>query len=150
MVALYQEKVPTHVRIFQLRRNEKGTLAGLSTTNAPVEQLLNYRDTILRAARTVDPAIIDIIKNETWKRLKMHGIPLERYLGKGTFGLNKLRAEIESENQGVEIPMEMRWLGRVPDIKQRFKNAEARGGSVTFVVRGQEMADIIIRKGLVF
>ena len=110
--------------------------------------MLSYRDTILRAARTVDPAIIDIVKNETWKRLKMHGVPLERYLGKGTFGLNKLRAEIESENQGVEIPMEMRWLGRVPDIKQRYKNAEARGGSVTFVVRGQEMADLIIRKGL--
>ena len=69
-------------------------------------------------------------------------------MGKGTFGLNKLRAEIESENEGVEIPMEMRWLGRVPDIKQRFKNAEVRGASVTFVVRGQQMADRIIRGGL--
>ena len=149
-MALYQEKVPTHIRIFQLRRNEKGTLAGLSTPNTPDEQLLNYRDTILRAARTVDPAIIDIVKNETWKRLKMHGVLLERYLPveKGTFGLNKLGAEIESENQGVEIPMEMSWLGRVPNIKQRFKNAEVRGRLVTFMVRGQEMADLIIRRGL--
>ena len=97
-MALYQEKVPTHIRIFQLRRNERGTPAGLSTPNAPAEQLLSYRDTILRAARTVDPAIVDIVKNETWRRLKIHGVPLERYLGKGTFGLNKLRAEIESEN----------------------------------------------------
>ena len=147
-MALYQLKVPTHIRICQLRRNEKGTLAGLPTPNALVDQLLNYRDTILRAARTVNPAIIDIVKNETRKRLKMHGVPLERYLGKGTFKLNKLKAEIESGNQGVEIPMAMRWLGRIPDIKQRIKNAEARGGSVTFVVRGQEMADLIIRKGL--
>ena len=64
-MALYQEKAPTHIRIFQLRRNDIGTLAGLSTPNAPVEQLLNYGDTILRAARTVDTAIIDIVKNET-------------------------------------------------------------------------------------
>ena len=118
------------------------------TPFAPVGQLLHFRDTILRAARTVDPAIVNITANETWKRLKIHGVPLERYLGKGTFGLNKLRAEIESENEGVEIPMEMRWLGRVPDIKQRFKNAEVRGASVTFVVRGQQMADRIIRGGL--
>ena len=79
---------------------------------------------------------MNITANETWKRLKIHGVPLERYLGKGTFGLNKLRTEIESENEGVEIPMEMRWLGRVPEIKERFQNCEARGGSVTVMVRG--------------
>ena len=48
--ALFQEGVPTHIRIFQLCKNEKGTIAGLSTPFAPVEQLLLYRDTILRAA----------------------------------------------------------------------------------------------------
>ena len=43
--------------------------------------------------------------------------------------------------------MEMRWLGRVPDIKERYKNTEVRGAWVTFVVRGQQMADRIIRTG---
>lgn len=147
-MALYQEKVPTHIRIFQLRRNAKGTLVGLSTPFAPIEQLLAHRDTILRAARTVDPAIVDITANETWKRLKIHGVPLERYLGKGTFGLNKLRAEIESENEGVEIPMEMRWLGRVPTIKERYHTQQIRGSSVTFVVRGQGTAERLIKSGL--
>ena len=147
-MALHQEGISTHIRIFQLRRNDKGTLAGRSTPFALVGQLLHYRDTILRAARTVDPAIVNITANETWKRLKIHGIPLERYLGKGTFRLNKLRAEIESENEGVEIPMEMRWLDRVPDIKQQFRNTEVRGASVTFVVHGQQMADRIIEQGL--
>ena len=112
-MALHQEGVSTHIRIFQLRRNDKGTLAGLSTPFAPIGQLLHYRDIILWAARTVDPAIVNITANETWKRLKIHGVSLERYLGKVNFGLNKLRAEIESENEGIEIPMEMRWLGRV-------------------------------------
>ena len=147
-MALYQEKVPTHIRIFQLCRNAKGTLAGLSTPFAPIEQLLAYRDTILRAARTVDPAIVDITANKTWKRLKIHGVPLERYLGKGTFGLNKLWAEIESENEGVEIPMEMRWLGRVPTIKERYHAQQIWGSSVTFVVRCQGTAERLIKSGL--
>ena len=145
---LHQEGVPTHIRMFQLRRNDKGTLAGLSTPFAPIDQLLAHRNTILRAALTVDPTVIDITANETWRRVKIHGVPLNRYLGKGTHGLEKLREEIEAENEGVEIPMQIRWLGRVPDIKQRSAEGAIRGSSVTFVVRGQPMADKIIKSGL--
>ena len=108
---LYQEGVPSHIRTFQLRKNTRGTLAGLPTPFAPVEQLLLYKDTIIRAARTIDPSIVDITANETWRRVKIHGVPLNRYLGRGTYGLDKLREEIEAENEGVEIPRQMRWLG---------------------------------------
>ena len=73
---------------------------------------------------------------------------IERYLGKGTFRLNKLRAEIESENEGVEIPMEMRWLGWAPSIKERYHAQQIRGSSVTFVVRCQGTAERLIISGL--
>lgn len=101
----------------------------------PINQLLAHRNTILRAALTVDPTVIDITAYETWHRVKIYGVPLNRYLGKGTHGLEKLREEIEAENEGVEIPMQIRWLGRVPDIKQRSVEGAIRGSSVTFVVR---------------
>ena len=119
--AMFQEGVSTHIQfcIFQLRRNTCGMLSGLSTPYTPVFQLLAYRDTIIQAARTVDPGIINITSNETWKRVKIHGVPLFLYMGKGTNGLNKLREEIEVENEGVEIPMEIRWLGRVSTIRDR-------------------------------
>lgn len=42
-----------------------------------------YKDTILRAARTIEPDIVDITANEAWRRVKIHGVPLNRYLGKG-------------------------------------------------------------------
>lgn len=145
---LYQEGVPSHIRIFQLRKNTRGTLAGLSTPFAPVEQLLLYKDTVIRAARTMDPTIVDITANETWRRVKIHGVSLSRYLGKGTHGLDKLRQEIEAENEGVEISMQMRWLGRVPTIKERVAREGIRGSSVTFVVHGQPMADRIIKSGI--
>ena len=145
--ALHQEDVPTHIRMFQLRRNAKGTIAGLSTPFAPIEQLLGARDTVIRAARTVDLSIVDITANETWHRVKIHGVPLNRYLGKGTHGLEKLREELEAENEGLEIPMQIRWLGRVPVIRERAATDGIRGSSVTFVVRGQPMADRFIRSG---
>lgn len=65
--ALYQEETPTHIRIFSLRRNEKGTLRGLITPFTPMEQLLLYRDTVLRAARKVGSGNVDIQANETWR-----------------------------------------------------------------------------------
>ena len=92
--------------------------------------------------------MVDITANETWCRVKIHGVSLNRYLGRGTHGLEKLREEIEAENDGVEIPMQIRWLGRVPDIKERAVADGIRGSSVTFVVRSQLMADKIIKNGV--
>ena len=93
----------------------------------------------------MDATIVEITANETWHRVKIHGIPLNRYLGRGTHRLDKLQEELESENEGLEIPMAMRWLGRVPDIKERGASGAIRGSSVTFIVRGQPMADRIIK-----
>ena len=42
--------------------------------------------------------------NEVWKRVKVHGIPLAIYVGKGTQGTEKLRGEKETENVVVVIP----------------------------------------------
>lgn len=60
--ALHQAEVPTNIRMFQLRKNAKGTFARLSTPFAPIEQLLS-RDTVLGTAGTVDPSIVDITAN---------------------------------------------------------------------------------------
>ena len=107
-----------------------------------------YCDTILRVARTVDATIIDITANKTWRRVKIHSVPLNRYLGAGTYGLDRLQEELESENEGLGIPMAMRWLSRVPDIKEREASRAIRGSPVTFVVRGQSTADQIIKSGI--
>ena len=106
--ALHQEGAPIHVRMYQLRKNARGTLAGLSTPLAPIKQLLLFRDTVICAAHTVEPAVIDITVNETWRRVKIHGVSLNRYLERGTHGLEKLREEIMAENEGVEVPMQIR------------------------------------------
>jgi hypothetical protein len=51
---------------------------------------LRFKDIIIIAARSVDQGIIDIQQNETWTRLKIYGVSLNRYLGKGTEELDKI------------------------------------------------------------
>jgi hypothetical protein len=62
----------------------------------------------------IDRGIIGFSENEAWQRLKVHGVALNRYVGRGTNRLEKLREEIQGENAGVVIPIAARWLGRVP------------------------------------
>ena len=146
--ALCQERVPHSVRVQEVRRNDRGTITGATIPTASAEMLLNYRDTVIRAARTQDAGIVGVELNEIWKRVKIHGIPLARYVGKGTHGTEKLREEIEAENEGVTIPLVVRWLGKLADIKARAMRGEISASSITFVVRGEGVANRLIKNGL--
>jgi hypothetical protein len=62
----------------------------------------------------IERGSIGFSENEAWQRLKFHGVPLNRYIGRGTNGPEKLWEEIQAENTGVVIPITARLLGRVP------------------------------------
>jgi hypothetical protein len=53
------------------------------------DEALQYRDNVIIAARTADKGIVGIEANESWQKVKIHGVPLDRYVGKGTQGLEK-------------------------------------------------------------
>ena len=112
--------------------------------------LMNYKDIVITAARTVDLGVVDVEVNEVWKRLKVHGIPLARYMGEGTNGTQRLREDIEAENArvGVAIPLAVRWLGKLSEIRERAREGKITASSVTFVVRGEEVAGKLVRNGL--
>jgi hypothetical protein len=42
----------------------------------------------------VDKGIFDMEGNESWGRLKIHTVPLVRYMGKDTDGIPRMREEI--------------------------------------------------------
>lgn len=77
-----------------------------------------------------------------------HGIPLEPYTEKGSYGTGRLREELMAENTGLVIPMAMRWLGKLGNIKRRFKDGEIVASSVTFAVKREEMARKILKEGV--
>jgi hypothetical protein len=108
--ALFQKEAPADVRIMNVRWNAKGTSTTIIHQNAMAEMALLYRDIIIHAASSVEKGIIDVEGTQSWERLKIHTVPVVRYIGKVTKGLHKRREEIQAENEGEVIPAKVRWL----------------------------------------
>jgi hypothetical protein len=122
--ALFHQQAPAHIRIMNARRNAKCVITAITHQNATAEMTMEYRDIIITAARTVDRGVVDVEENETWQRLKIHAVPLVRYMGKGTEGQQKMREEFEAENEGIAIPTDVRWLANPCTIRERKRNGE--------------------------
>jgi hypothetical protein len=70
--------------------NAKGAITALTHLNATAEKALQYRDIFITAVRKVYKEVVDVKENESWDRLKIHTVPLVRYLGKSTECLQKM------------------------------------------------------------
>jgi hypothetical protein len=146
--ALRRAGVPDHIRLVKLRRNDNGVLTGLVGDRTNATQFLLYRETILRAARKADSGVIAVESNETWTRLKIHGVPLHRYMKNDPAeGLRLLREEIEAENPGVTIPLAS-WLAAPRSIKARWDRGEISKSLVVFAVKERPAADRLRMKGI--
>ena len=88
--ALQQAGEETSLRFIRVRYAPSGAISALLSEKADAGQLLPRRSNLLiRAVKTVDPAVIGIKIPEHWQRLKVHGMPLARYLGEGKIvGIN--------------------------------------------------------------
>jgi hypothetical protein len=139
---------PHYVRLHSVSKNQRGTVTAVTREGCSAEVLMRYADTVIKHARMFDPTIIGLDTNENWPRLKVHGLPLERYVGKGTFGLGKLREEIEADNEGVKVPIEARWLGRLEDIKKRWIEKRTFASTAVIAVKGEAVAAGLVRHGV--
>jgi len=145
---LFEAKVPHFVRIQGITKNTRGCLSTITTPAATAEMLIRYRDIVIKAARKVDAGIVDIETNELWERVKMHGVNFDRYLGKKTGGgLEKLRQEVQAENEGVVLPLAINWIGGPKDV-QKKKGEGKKASSVVFAVEGSKMAENVLKGGL--
>jgi len=146
--ALFEAKVPHFVRIQGVTKNTRGCLSTITTPGATAEMLIKYREIVIKAARKVDAGIVDIETNELWERVKMHGVNFDRYLGKKTGGgLEKLRQELQAENEGVVLPLAISWIGGPKDV-QKKKSEGKKASSVVFAVKGSKMAKKVLKGGL--
>jgi hypothetical protein len=110
----------------------------------------HYRDVLIAAITSVDRHVVDVRAHESWTKVKIHAIPLRRFMGRGTEGIQKLRAEIEAENPGVVIPRAVRWLGNPRRIKERYRSGDIQKSSAVFVVKNPDIAKDILKRGSVF
>jgi hypothetical protein len=73
------------------KRNDKGAITAITYPNAIAEIALHYRVMIITAARMVNRGVVDVEENAFRERQMIPAVPLVRYMGKGTDGLQKMR-----------------------------------------------------------
>jgi len=146
--SLFHQMPPAHVRIMNAKIHPKGTITAITLRNATAAMALVYRDLIITAARTVDKGVINVEGNISWERRKIHTVPLVRYMGNGMEGLQMMRDEIHDENNGVMIPVQVRWLANPHSIRERRQRGEISASSVVFVVKRNKVARKPVKDGI--
>jgi hypothetical protein len=129
------------------KRNARRTITAVTQQNSTAAMALIYRNVIITVTSMVDKGVIDVEENESWQ-IKIHAVPLVRYMGKGTEGQQNMREEFEAENKGIAIPTQVRWLVNPCTIRERRQNGEIVTSSVVFVVKGTKLAQKLIKKGI--
>lgn len=146
--ALQKAGVESKVRFCRVRYAPSGLISALLTEKANANMLLPQRSNLLiRAAKTVDDAVIGVEVLEQWQRLKVHGMSLERFLGPGRMDL--LRREIESST-GVQLQVTPRWLINESRLKEQQELNDKWGSAIVITVRNEIEAKRIMARGLRF
>ena len=104
---LAKQGFPGFIRAVDAGYTSTGAVTILLEKNALGAMILpNYRDLLVAAVRQADLAIISAELPEQWYRVKVHGIPIKRYLSCG-LGLAQEEIELGTEFQLKQDPI---WL----------------------------------------
>jgi hypothetical protein len=106
-----------------------------------------YHNIIITTVHTVYKGVFNFEEDEFWERFMIHAVPLMRYMGQGTEGLKKMWDEIDAKNEGVIVPVQVRWLASLHSIKERWHNGETSALSVVFVVKGSMLVRRLVKEG---
>ena len=146
--ALQQVGEETYIRFTRVRYAPSGAISALLTEKADAGQLIPRRSNVLiRAVKAVDSAVVGIEVLEHWQRLKVHGMPLERYLGKGKMEL--LRREVESAT-GIQLKSIPRWLISESRLREQQESSNKRGSAIVITVSSESEAKKLCASGLRF
>jgi hypothetical protein len=147
--ARFKLQGPAHVGSMNATKNAKGIISAIMHQIANAEMAHLYQYIIIRPGRSVEKEIIHMEGKESWERLKIHTVRLVRYKGKGTERLQKMREDIEAENEGVTISVQVRWLSNSRNIREREWRGEIKASSVVFIVRAKKVAQSQMNKGVI-
>lgn len=144
--ALAHARADVAVRLIKLKYTEKGNLSGVLREYACAEDLLEYAPAVMTAVQELDSAVIDVEKTEKWRKLRVHGVALDRYMTEG--GLDLAREEIEVMT-GSQLPYAPRWI-KSDTLAERFDSGTIKRSTLVLTVKTKHAADAILAKGLSF
>lgn len=91
-----QEETPIHFN--QVLYTPSDAISVLLSEKADAREIIPWQSNLLiQAVKGVDSAVVKIEILEYWQRLKVHGIPLERYLRERKMELLKRKVELAIE-----------------------------------------------------
>ena len=138
----------SNTSVERIRCTETRRLLGATTPTSTLKDLLQHHDMLLKAARTVDASISDVVIQQRWKWIWIHNISLTRYVGGAKDGgPQKLWEELEAEKCGVHIPAEIRWLGGAK-VRARFQKRREGISSAAVAVQGETTFNRLWRYGV--
>lgn len=106
---LLSMKLPAHLRIVNLRYNERGNHTGLITEQTIAEcMVFKFRKVLLKTALRFDLYINGVQAIQQWTGLKVHAVVLARYYPHGR--LEQICKEIAAEPSALELAIVPRWI----------------------------------------
>ncbi|TGZ77551.1 hypothetical protein EX30DRAFT_351800 [Ascodesmis nigricans] len=143
---------PAHIRIQKVEENEKGTVTARTGPKATGLMALNFKETLMKAARGVDNNVEQMKANETWHKLKLHAVSLNRYYHPDNNeearekGLSQLKKDIENAYPEIDLPLKPRWLLHPERLRERANSITHSTAIIT--LRSGEDAERIRKEGL--
>ena len=146
--ALQKGGVEPKIRFTRVRYAPSESISALLTEKADAAMLLPQRSNLLiRAAKSVDNALIGVKVLEQWQRLNVHGMLLERYLGLEKMEL--LRREVESST-GISLKTMPCWLINKNRLREEQEINNKRGSAIVITVSNENEAKQLVASGLRF
>jgi hypothetical protein len=68
-------------------------------------------------------------------------------MGNGNNGQQKMRGEIQAQNERVSIPAQVSCLSNPRIIRERKQRGDINASLVVFIVKGKKVAQIFVNKG---
>jgi hypothetical protein len=111
-------------------------------------RVLVYHNFIINIACMVARRLINVEENKSWERLNVHAVPLVRYMGNGTEGLQNVWDSIHAGDEGVAFPIQVRWLVNPHEVKKRGQMGEISASSLVNKVRVSNTAQSMVKESL--
>jgi hypothetical protein len=104
-------KAPTTLTIAGIQWNQRGNLTLTTLGSFTEDELAPHIITIRQQVEKFDKEVSAVGKQETWTKVIVHGVDTEHFVDSEE-GMNKLRYELETFNQGLALASAPRYLTR--------------------------------------
>jgi hypothetical protein len=137
---------PPHVRVERVSYSATGSVSVLLKEKAHTGLLLpEYKDSLIKAVRAVDPAVVSIEAIEQWQRLKVHELSIERYGGED--GMKLFQREIEASTE-LMLKTKPRSLFNGDTLISRWQDGGRPNSTIVITVGSEREAKNLCARGL--